>query len=1090
MGFVTVCVQHAWAMQPGTADANSRGSAGLDGGDEAVSAEGGDDPYHSTANKAQAHIDGLHLHGNRHYPSEPTQQREHRKEVRVFVPSTVVSFVTQYNYAMAAGPDHGLGEFKRQQKQRKMRRRQQRQLLKQQQQQEQNKSDGGSVKSGEQRDDDEKDDYGEERQEVEEGTDSDEDYRIEEDEAEAEAAREERSMTAISEIWGALPSSHAHPYATASSSTSGGAEEDDGNASSSGYISMQSSLDAVSRARRMRWMMRAQEVFSRLIPLALGSEIVDSKRWDEVRGQVRAVEAAVRQRRGVKRNGGGGGGVGITSSSGLTGASSKSGGSIIDSVSSSLLRGCSMDEMKDQSTHRKKNSFESAAEGEAVAEKLNRQRRRQYASLARRSVLVLSRVRAPAVMGSTTAMEHSAELEHLLSLSMLSDPPTTLNLEWARTPAGAFAFSEWLRMRCLTLLVEALDTNELGVDDEEVASLLLLVTELEDALADTISALEEAQSLDEPHVATLKHLKSEMNNLIMCLHLTLQRLEHAFEAKSFLLPQEVFGAFQRLSEEHFPILIKSSEENDDAKEAQDSDAIRGKDTDPFIPLIIRNSKDMVERLITSKGGTEEVLSSRVALSLLSQVTKTSSVVNVESLLQPFTGILNDLHEKKQWRNGQKFLELLATASLYNAKVCRLFLNLIEQLPSTQQGWRSQSALLLGVVALTSTNSRVRQLVLEEGLLRWMDASDDWRTRAACVRALAEVGWQHHGTAVGLLCLEALRERRGGAETHPGVVVELTRAFSVVSGTGRSSAVASGARISYLFKYVGIAQGEMYSEAQMRHQFLKKYLKTTDRKPQSAVSNGGRHYPQLQAKQVIKGSGSIHSPEPLNGVTLPNQFSVKQSMVDKRRQTLNELGKKTAGFLGSRQHLNPLLDSYQYMLRLREGPTGVKQVRNATAAAAPAVESEKKDKDIPIELKDAATPPSLSVEPYHRNYEKLSPTPRLTNKVSSSSMVGYHYEHLEDSGLELGLSEPRAGSLNRRKLFSHSRSEFDSKQKIGSGLHGHGTEIGKQGATRPRPRKVKIKSKSAGKTGNHGTTKSLLIGADKVVVLPSLETDNS
>ncbi|KAI9336440.1 hypothetical protein DFJ73DRAFT_780162 [Zopfochytrium polystomum] len=54
-------------------------------------------------------------------------------------------------------------------------------------------------------------------------------------------------------------------------------------------------------------------------------------------------------------------------------------------------------------------------------------------------------------------------------------------------------FVAWIRARCYEVLREALDTNELATDDEEVASLLLIISELEDAIS---ASLEDLQGLE------------------------------------------------------------------------------------------------------------------------------------------------------------------------------------------------------------------------------------------------------------------------------------------------------------------------------------------------------------------------------------------------------------------------------------------------------------------------------------------------------------------------------------------------------------------------------------------------------------------
>ncbi|KAJ3351951.1 hypothetical protein HDU83_008474 [Entophlyctis luteolus] len=195
----------------------------------------------------------------------------------------------------------------------------------------------------------------------------------------------------------------------------------------------------------------------------------------------------------------------------------------------------------------------------------------------------------------------------------------------------ASARSRMLRRNCLALLVEALDTNELGFDDAEVASLLLLVKELGDMLESALAARRQqktqAEPAEEQAISDAITVDNFLEAIATCISLAVQRLEYACDIKPFFIPTEMRSAFQRLFNENLCLLETN---------------------DLFAAQVISGAIETVHWLMRAKVETEELMATPVGLSLLSRITRMTPGLDIRGMLGAFTGILRDLKDKQEW----------------------------------------------------------------------------------------------------------------------------------------------------------------------------------------------------------------------------------------------------------------------------------------------------------------------------------------------------------------------------------------------------------------------------------------------------------
>ncbi|KAJ3192036.1 hypothetical protein HK101_007141 [Irineochytrium annulatum] len=420
------------------------------------------------------------------------------------------------------------------------------------------------------------------------------------------------------------------------------------------------------------------------------------------------------------------------------------------------------------------------------------------------------------------------------------------------------ARARWVRFAAFELLVEALDTNELGSDDAEVASLLLLVNETVTIIEQCVFGRRrrsrrrrevvdgEVKDVVEGEVYKVA-VDEHLEKLLVCVSLAIQRLEYACEVKAFYIPQEVQSSFQRLLEVYLPSLITD---------------------DPYIAHLVESTGATIKWLISTKVEAEELMASPVALSLLSQITRMMAPPDLVEMKEPFFGILADLMEKQEWHLGRKFIKLLAVSATLHIDACHLFLSLLKRLdrPKSWQ-WLYLGLLCLGVTVLSSSQSQIRKLAMEEGLLIFINAenpnpddSDDhlWRIRAGVAEALLEIQRQRKSDVVSLLAHEAIRERKL-IEKHPLVLQALsglpfeTIARNGVPSKSSTSHARQTRKLSFLYKYICAAMAETYGESQSRYMYLRKYLRTTDRRGkkhhhhQEQGRPGGRRGRQMRKK---------------------------------------------------------------------------------------------------------------------------------------------------------------------------------------------------------------------------------------------------
>ncbi|KAI9342879.1 hypothetical protein BDR26DRAFT_917800 [Obelidium mucronatum] len=534
--------------------------------------------------------------------------------------------------------------------------------------------------------------------------------------------------------------------------------------------------------------------------------------------------------------------------------------------------------------------------------------------------------------------------------------------------ALATARSKVIRTKCIALLIEALDTNELGADDGdstvsdsvtcaklsrikfmigEVASLLLLVKELGDVLEGALESRRQKQAISSIKVLemasdSIDHgsldiqalsvpMDEFLEKLAICISLAVQRLEYACDIKSFFIPGEVQGAFHRLFNENLLYLQTN---------------------DPYTVQIITSSVETIHWLMTAKLESEELMATPVALSLLSQITRMSSNIDMNEMLEPFSGILNDLKDKQEWHLGCKFIKLLAAGTTMNEQACHLFLALVKQLDPECWQWIFAAIMCIGTTVLTTDSSSIRKLALEQGLLVFieMDGDNDeyWRVRAAAAICLREVYYHNKSESVGLLAHEAIRERRE-VEKNPHVAELLA---------GATSLSQHPRRVTFLFKYVCLSLAETYAESQSRYSFLRKFLKSTA---------------QRQAVQVKKGPAA--------------------KAVQKTKPGQN-ISQKNSKLVWNSRNMN-LPDIKQ----LSKRATDVLKLVDEDVAA------------------DEPTAVTLSIAPYHQNYkaEVASKSSLKTNlKPSVLTTSVYHTGH---ELAKTNVVNPSNGTVNRRKLFN-------------------------------------------------------------------------
>ncbi|KAJ3026937.1 UNVERIFIED_CONTAM: hypothetical protein HDU68_004784 [Siphonaria sp. JEL0065] len=526
--------------------------------------------------------------------------------------------------------------------------------------------------------------------------------------------------------------------------------------------------------------------------------------------------------------------------------------------------------------------------------------------------------------------------------------------------ALATARSRVIRTKCIALLIEALDTNELGADDGEVASLLLLVKELGDVLEGALESRRMKRAMKVTDIVTTDPIDSGgleiqalsvpvddfLEKLAICISLAVQRLEYACDIKSFFIPGEVQGAFQRLFNENLLYLQTN---------------------DPYTVQIITSSVETIHWLMTAKLESEELMATPVALSLLSQITRMSSNIEISEMLEPFSGILNDLKEKQEWHLGCKFIKLLAAGTTMNEQACQLFLALVKQLDPECWQWIFSAIMCLGTTVLTTDSSSIRKLALEQGLLVFIEmdggTDDYWRVRAAAAICLGEVYYHNKSESVGLLAHEAIRERRE-VEKNPHVLELLTIATSFSHHPRR---------VSFLFKYVCLSLAETYAESQSRYSFLRKFLKSTAERKQAEV----KKVPGAKAAKPFNSGG-------------------QESSLNTRRKSK---------FVWNSRNLN-LPD--------------IKQLSKRATDVLKLVDEE-------VLAEETMVVP-LSIAPYHQNYKNEAAAtikelnPHLKPSVLTTNVYTTGHELPNTS-----VSDPANGTHSRRKLF-HAIPEKEKETK--------------------------------------------------------------
>ncbi|KAJ1531225.1 hypothetical protein HK096_007537 [Nowakowskiella sp. JEL0078] len=376
----------------------------------------------------------------------------------------------------------------------------------------------------------------------------------------------------------------------------------------------------------------------------------------------------------------------------------------------------------------------------------------------------------------------------MLALTRCKDVRGTLPGITARGSIGneMIAF-ESIRDWAFKVLREALEVGKLITNDEEVACLLLLVNEI------GLVWESEARRAERKWGCAVGE---DLERLLICLALTLQRLEYAFEIKSFVVPQLVQTTMLNL--------VQSIKKYNPVWST-------------FVEFTTLNIFDMISFLTSPRLESEESMASQIAVSLVSQVMRQVPIGDISKLTTAFCEIIEDLAFKKQYHLGSRFLKLVATSAIFQIDAAQIFqtvqskvVDLVSKYPDTWR-WAFHSFIMSSVIALCGDTSGIRKTVLEKCLLKYSESNIfshlDKRTpgilRFAVKISLLHVTKSCEDSVTKLLADEALRSM--------------------------GEFVVEQVWISKLFKETSILLAESYAESENRYVFLRKYLRSTQRR---------------------------------------------------------------------------------------------------------------------------------------------------------------------------------------------------------------------------------------------------------------------
>ncbi|KAJ3255381.1 6-phosphogluconolactonase [Boothiomyces macroporosus] len=402
--------------------------------------------------------------------------------------------------------------------------------------------------------------------------------------------------------------------------------------------------------------------------------------------------------------------------------------------------------------------------------------------------------------------------------------------------------SQTIRTQSMLLLCEALDTNALSTCDHEVMHLQMLWVELVQMMRHVVEARKRKLILGDP-----KHTLNEsgilierdgkviknnadtntvvdqyLEHLLTSLNLTLQRLEHSQDVGKIIQPSP-------LMEESYLCLLEDLESL--------------KTDDPFIIHLIGEIVEQVEdlqSLIILQGKSRKEMALDVGVSVLSKVIKMNPATENKDMKGQFANILQGLADVKQWHLGRKLLKLIATSACIDFETCKTFNYLATEISKYSWKWQFYAILCMGTVACSSDFPANRKIVLEEGIVPFLNFGDskqesmhpanldkvvqeelDWLVRAAAVIALSEVYQQYRTQPHGLLAREHMANRLK-IEKHP-VVIQLLS--SPKAKTPQNNFMK---RIQFLFKYTSTSFAEIYAEIQSDYQYMRKYIQTAEK----------------------------------------------------------------------------------------------------------------------------------------------------------------------------------------------------------------------------------------------------------------------
>ncbi|KAI8907191.1 hypothetical protein EDD86DRAFT_255376 [Gorgonomyces haynaldii] len=442
-------------------------------------------------------------------------------------------------------------------------------------------------------------------------------------------------------------------------------------------------------------------------------------------------------------------------------------------------------------------------------------------------------------------------LEHLVLISTIPDP---LRRDFIRSRKGrqqqeqkshklaglgrisvlmlARCRSKHIRDRSMELLVEALDTNELSVSEEEANHLQMLWVELVQMLRHIIDAKRSSQgtvqlqpgptrrmsqvpktfytmeeNIDQMVNLALDRrvpIEAHLESILMALSLTLQRMEYISDTKKARRSPSY-----RLLQESYAAVLED------------------------LPLLRADDPQMMQ-----------------LVKFIQNAPLTST-------------------EQEKLHIGNKFIQVLATAAMKDQDAFMMFLEFTKGLSEHHWEWQYLAVLRLGAISCVSESSSIRRQALELGLMQFCQQSDNqadatpesgaqqaWMIRAAAIVGLIEVYQQYHNSPFGLLAREMISSRKQH-EKHPYVSQLLECPAANIPQVYYTR------QLQFLPKYCCMSVAEMYSDSQSDYLYLRKYVETSEKQLSKLAQRNKLDFSVLGKKHHSTRPRSARQPDTLS-----------------------------------------------------------------------------------------------------------------------------------------------------------------------------------------------------------------------------------